>query len=194
MIRAVRVNNDPLRNVLSDIRRGLIAGGDPNEVRGMLRKWGTRYLGEMERRYAKFSRGGGDWPALKPSTVRTRRRGGKKRGGVNKPKVNTRRTGGKVAILRDTNTLFAAMRRGNPGNVFKDIYRGITVGVGPTRHPGGKATIADIAGFHNRGAGHLPRRRIFVQPSSATRRGMLRDAQTAYQRMFNRHAIEGGVR
>lgn len=178
MSRQTKINTAPLENVVRDIRRGLRTGGSATPVRGMLRKWGTRYLGEMQRRAKKFSRGGGDWAPLKVSTIKSRRKG----------RGKSKRS---PAILSDTNTLISSLRRGAAGNLFKDIKNGIRVGFGETRHPSGKATVADIARFHHKGAGNLPKRELLVPPGPATRRGMLQDAKTAYKRMFDQHAIRG---
>lgn len=74
----------------------------------------------------------------------------------------------KFAILRDTGTLFAALSPvfvNKPGSIEETIPYGINVGYGGnSSHPKGKATVADIANFHQIGAGHLPVRKIIVSP------------------------------
>ena len=187
-----RVNTRPLEQVMGDIRRGLRSGGSAGPVRSMLRQCGKRYLSAMKRRALKNSRGGGEWPALKPSTVRTRRKGGKKRGGVNVVKVKD--TGGNVAILNNTGVLIGALQKGNPHNLFKDIRRGVRVGFGPTKHPDDKTvTIAQIARWHHDGAGNLPARKLLHDPKSdpSLMRGMSSDAERALNRMFKQRAIRG---
>ena len=47
--------------------------GGPRTTR-VLKKWAVRYRGFAERRFVRFSRGGGDWAPLKAK----RKRGGKK--------------------------------------------------------------------------------------------------------------------
>lgn len=188
----VRVNTKPLERVRAQIRAELRAGGPPGPVRTMLRQWGKRYLSAMKKRALKNSRGGGEWPPLAASTVHTRRKGGKKRGGVNAVKVKG--TGGNVAILHDTGFLIGAMQKGNPHNLFKDISRGVRVGFGPTKHPVYKTvTIAQMARWHHDGAGKLPARKLLHDPKDdpALVRGMISDAERAIQRMFRRHELKG---
>lgn len=78
----------------------------------------------------------------------------------------------KFGILRDTGTLFAVLSptfSGIAGQYEEDIPFGIRVGYGGNAgHPSAKkATIADIANYHQTGAGHLPVRTIIVAPSQA---------------------------
>ena len=99
---------------------------------------------------------------------------------------------GVPGILRDTGTLFGALDVGGRGTLFKDLPNGIRVGFsGTTRHPKGKATLADIAGFHDQGGkgGRPPQRQILVAPDQATVRGMLADAERATARMLQKHNL-----
>jgi hypothetical protein len=78
-----------------------------------------------------------------------------------------------TSILMDTGTLFKALSpefTGELGQLEKDIPFGIRVGYGgPGKHKKSKtATVADIAGFHQRGEGNLPKREIIVDPPSGT--------------------------
>jgi len=76
---------------------------------------------------------------------------------------------GMVTILIDTGTLMATLspKLGRPGQYENHIPYGIQVGFGgPGQHPKGKATIADIAVFHQFGRGHNPVREILVDPSA----------------------------
>lgn len=76
------------------------------------------------------------------------------------------------AILRDTGTLFSALSptfSNKPGQYEQDIPFGVRVGYGgPAKHPHGRAAIADIASFHQTGAGPLPARPIVVRPDEVT--------------------------
>ncbi len=158
----------------------------------MFDQWGTRYMADQQRRFSKNSRGGGGWAPLKASTLRSRRTGRKVRTAKTTGKADKRfkkKTAGSAAILNDTGTMFAAMSRGAPGNLHQHIPLGIRVGFGPTGHPEGNATIADIAGFHNTGAGRNPKRVILGHPSPQTVRGMMEDARRAHRRMFKRHEV-----
>lgn len=86
--------------------------------------------------------------------------------------------GRKFSILRDTGTLFAAVSptvADKPGAVSAAIPFGMRVGYGgASRHPKAKATIADIAAFHQTGAGYLPKREIIVRPDAETGAAMTR--------------------
>jgi len=144
---------------------------DSPEMQAVFRQWGSRYLAFVRRRFAANSRGGGDWKPLARSTVKARRGGrkGRKR---------------RVAILRDTGTLFNALTVGMPGNLYRLIRHGIRVGFsGATRHPKGKATIRDIAHFHDTGAGRLPKREILVPPDDPTMEAMKQDLKRGLGRL-----------
>jgi hypothetical protein len=154
--------------------RGLIraiSGANHPRIIGAYKQWGARYRGFAQRRFARFSRGGGDWEQLKPSTLARRRKGKGKR---------------VVAILRDTSTMFAALAPafiGAAGALEQMLRDGIRVGFGgPGRHEsGGTATIADIASFHQAGntSGGLPKREIIVEPDTPTRKLMASDMRRA---------------
>jgi hypothetical protein len=77
-----------------------------------------------------------------------------------------------TSILIDTGTMFKALSKeflGSPGQLQQNVPFGIRVGYGgPGRHPKGKATVFDIASFHQRGEGHLPKREIVVAPEPRT--------------------------
>ncbi|MFG0247837.1 MAG: hypothetical protein ACF8OB_03035 [Phycisphaeraceae bacterium JB051] len=220
------------------------------EMRTVMNQWRARYLKQIRRRFATNSRGGGDWPGLKPATIFARRHKGqatkaaigytsKKNGRLsgmsdvqrkayksmlkrttarlaeqmgssvenNRVKalarahvarrvrslggqLETRKqianrliTGGKVSILRDTSTLFAALDISHSNN-WRFISDGIRVGFLKSksqRHPGVKRTlsIADIAGIHQFGKGNAPKRPIIVDPDKQTTDGMIRDLMRA---------------
>jgi len=82
----------------------------------------------------------------------------------------------KAAVLRDTGLLLAALSpswTGKPGAKQKNTRDGVIVGFGgPARHGNSRASIADIASFHQVGAGVLPVREIITKgvPSLAMRR------------------------
>lgn len=136
----------------------------------LFKQVGARYLGFVRKRYVEYARGGGDWPPLK-----RKRKHGKK---------------AKASVLIDTGTLLNALTIGAPGNLFRKIRGGIRVGFGgPHKHPEGKATIADIAGFHNTGEGNLPERRIIVEPD----RIMHRDIQKYLHRALNAVARKSSI-
>lgn len=85
----------------------------------------------------------------------------------------------------DTGTLVGALAVGGPGSLFDVFREGVRVGFsGSRRHPKGKASIADIAHFHNVGAGDLPKREILVEPDNITISGMHDDATRAVRKMM----------
>lgn len=190
-VSTVKLDMRPLKRFASEARRDLRTNGS-GPIRQMTRQWGRRYLGFVKKRFVKLSRGGGGWKALASSTIRGRR---KPRGKTARSK--TRRTGGKAAILRDTGTLLGALDVGGRGNLFKDIPNGVRVGFkGGTKHPSGKATIAEIAVFHNVGGrgGKPPQRAILVEPDAETIRGMNSDAERAVKRLLRKHDMGRSVR
>lgn len=93
---------------------------------------------------------------------------------------------GETAILLDTGTLFAALNLNMPGNIKRRIEGGLEVGIGgPAMHPGGGASIADIAVFHHTGdtAHNLPARPIIVPPDAETIEQMSGDARRAIHKI-----------
>ncbi len=170
----VKVDLKPLDRFALDIRKGLTMGS--GRILKALKQWAERYRSFAQERFHKYSKGGGDWPDLAPSTKRRRR--GSRRG----------HEGARVfAILRDTNTLFAALDPvfvGEPGALEEKISYGIRVGYGgPMRHPKGKATIFDIARFHQEGSGTVPQREIIVDPNQSTIKAMAEDMLRAVEEL-----------
>lgn len=156
----VRLNLEPLKRFAAAIRADLRLRKNNAIRRGMV-QWAGRYRSFAQTRFIKFSKGGGDWAPLAASTKAGRRkaRKGRKKGAARS-----------FSILRDTGLMFKALNpvwSRKPGALQEDIPFGVRVGYGgPAKHPGGKATIADIAGFHDTGAGNLPKRQIIVKPDT----------------------------
>ncbi|MHA1220130.1 MAG: hypothetical protein ACTSQB_00175 [Candidatus Heimdallarchaeota archaeon] len=175
----IKINLRGLEKFIKLVREGLRMGGS-GPMDSFLKRIGVRYLAFVRRRFVHHSQGMGDWPPLSPATI-ARRRGGqrrKKRGGG----TTTRGTATKVAILRDTGTLLNALTVGMPGNLLKRIHHGVRVGFGgPGRHPKGKATIRDIAAFHNLGKG-VPKRRIIVAPEQELHVQIQRDLNVFFKK------------
>lgn len=140
----------------------------PVKVRQNLIAIGYRILGQWQRDFNRNARGGGQWAPLAASTMRARRgpsRANKKRGGPRK-----------FSILINTGLLRASLTGGNAGNVFQSLQvggkYGIRVGIGGNARGlvrkgnqlvPAKATLGQIARWHNDGAGRLPKR-IIAQP------------------------------
>lgn len=127
--------------------------------------WSIIYRAFTRMRFFKLSRGGGDWPPLKASTLRQRRKG---------------KGEGTAAILRDTGALFASLQPDlGTGGLIQSEPRplGFTafLGGGQTYQSG--PTLAEVATWHHTGAGNLPVREILVQPAPPTIAQMGRKAK-----------------
>ena len=168
----VKINLDGLKRFASSISDDLRGSGN-GPIRAVFRQWAARYRSFIQERFVRNSRGGG-WQPLSPKTI-ARRRGG----------------GTNAAILRDTGTLFMAMTPtfGRPGGIQKDVPFGVTVGYGgPSKHPKGAASIADIAHFHQSGAGNLPARPIIVEPDARVQEQMAGDMERGIGRLVKETA------
>lgn len=180
----VKVDMSGFGNFRKTINAGLAGADDSNPIRAALRQWGARFRSFVQERFVKFSRGGGDWPPLKPAT-QARRRGA--RAGSKGPRA--------FSLLRDTGTLFNALSPTfdvTPGKLQEDIPFGIKVGYGgPARHPKGTATIADLARFHQTGAGRLPVRKIIVEPDQPTIDRMRGDMERAIAKLIRDTGSDG---
>jgi len=163
------------------VRRGMQKG--PGHMAVAFKRWGVRYRSFSQNRFNTLSKsgGGGIWPPLAEVTKRRRR---KQRKGYR----GKRRWG----LLRDTSLLFYALQAkftGAGGQWEQAIPGGIEVGYGgdavhkDAGGKGGKATIADIAMFHQTGAGNLPVREIIVDPDPPTITGMIKDLTLALKRI-----------
>ena len=190
-----------MRQLRAIVAAGLGGGGGGGSATAAggenpFEKWRTqaaKVYGEFSaKRFNRFSRGGGDWPALAFSTIRARAaadrerkgKGGGSAGGFGsresfgRVKKGARKgplgasallaaTGRTVSILHDQGMLMSAVRYGRPGNRVTRLPNGIQYGFDETPHPGG-VTIGQLAAFHHFGRGHNPVRRILVQPDSVT--------------------------
>lgn len=133
-------------------------------MRVMLKQWAARYRGFTRQRYVTFSRGGGDWKPLQPSTVAQK----------------TRRGAGPISsILIDNGLMFAATRPGltaSQGWKEQQSPGRLAIVAG---YQGSNSEIIKIAGFHQDGAGNLPVRKTIVVPNQSTLNGMVSDANRA---------------
>jgi hypothetical protein len=157
----VTVRLDGLKKYRSTIDSN-VKGASGGPIRDAIRQWGARFRSFVQRRFVKYSAGGGDWPPLKSK---------RSRGAL-----------AAAAILRNTGLLFSALLptfQQAPGQHQKDIPFGVEVGYGgPGSYPSG-ASIVDIANFHQTGAGFLPVRKIIVRPDQSTINQMAQDMERA---------------
>ncbi len=147
----VRINLSPLRAKVAEITM------PGSKMRAAYNVWARLYSSFIRRRFVRMASGGSDehgrWPRLK------------------KPRAAQGKRKGKADIpLRDTDSLYNALVIGAAGNITRPLKNGILFGFGgPARHPGGgKASIADIAKYHDAGDGNLPVRQIIVPPDEPT--------------------------
>jgi hypothetical protein len=152
---------------LQKILKGLQAGSQTPEVREMLESWAVRYRGFLTERFLTLSQGGGIWPPLKYRDPIP-------------------------GILWKTGTLIDALTPTDlqaAGSVTQILPSeiGVTVGYGgEAEHPDGNgATIAEIAGYHQRGGPKLPRRPPIDDPDARTINGMARDAKVCIAKLKN---------
>lgn len=167
----VTVDLEDLKRFKRDIDTQL--NGAPGPVYDAVTRWAFRYRAFAQDRFDQYSKGAGDWPAHAESTLRARRKG---------------KGQGTPALLRDLGLLFAVLNpvfTGQPGALEERIEFGIRVGFGGNaRHgDGGEATIADIASFHQTGAGVVPVREIIVSPVDSVRDDMASDMEDAIGRL-----------
>ncbi len=169
----VRINLKPLEKFADKVSRDL-RGRAMGPIRDAIKQWGARYRSFALLRFVSFSRGGGDWKSLSPTTIARRRSGS----GV----------GQVAAILVDTGTLRSALDvqfNNKPGALEETIPFGVRVGYGgPSAHPGGGATVADIAKFHQEGTSRVPKREIIVEPDAKTVAAMAEDMRRAINKML----------
>lgn len=134
--------------------------------------WVTIYRSFVRQRFARLSRGGGEWAPLKPSTIK-RRRGG----------------GGNAAILRDTGAMFAGLQPSLGGSSLLKSSPLKPVGFVATlesaRQYKSGAGLADVAGYHHHGEGNLPARPILVQPPASTVNQMATKGQEIIAKALN---------
>lgn len=148
--------------------------GKTGAIKVMLKQWAAIYRGFVQERFDAHSKGGGDWKPLSPTTIAHRRKG--------------KGIGAVATILRDTNTLYGALDPGRlkHGAIEKITEFGVKVGYGGgDKHPKGRATIANIAKWHDTGAGRLPQRKIIVPPNNTTLRLMIKTANKTLRKITN---------
>lgn len=196
MIPDIRIEIDlsGLKKFQNQLDAGLKQTSGP--VHDALKQWAARYRSAMQERFDKFSKGGGNWAALAPSTIEGRRHG--KGGGFKRGKRAAARAkatgGGGVSILRDTGTLFNTLDpqfTRAPGQLEERVPYGIRVGFGgPAKHPKGKATIVDIAVFHQFGMGRNPKREILIEPPANVLQLMVGDMERALKKVIRKSQVK----
>ena len=163
----VKVDLSGLKKYGEIIHRDLASPSGTGPIRGVFRLWAARWRTFQKLQFVKKSRGGGGWKKLAKSTERQRRSGS-----------------GKISILWDKfGSVMKALTptfSNQPGQIEKPLVGGIRVGFGgPGKHPSGRATIADIASFHDAGTAILPARQILEDIDGPTHSAMVGDKERA---------------
>ena len=160
------------RQLAAEARR---AGGGRGPIGAALRAAGGAYMGFIRERYVDYSRGGGNWPPLAPSTIRSRRKGKGKQARQTAAIFQAQgMPAGAASILIDTGTLLGSITPGQ--HKTEDIPAGVRVG-----------TEVEYAKYHQRGQG-VPQREIFVQPNQRTVDRIHDILERGYQQSVNRRS------
>jgi hypothetical protein len=139
-------------------------------IRKAMRDWVIMYNRFLRRRFLRFSRGGGSWRPLAPSTKRRKRR--------------------KKAILRETDTLLNKLFVSFGQSQISHRSGGITVSYGRSGgHPDSSLSVGQLTKVHQEGRGIVPRRPIIVPPSKALKLRMNLRMQRALLGVAARSAI-----
>lgn len=138
---SVEVNDALPLAVLEEIHRSAQAPIHP-KMREAVHRAADAYDAQRYRDFNASNKGGGSWAALAPSTIRSKTR----RGTVGK------------GILRDSDRLFLSLKKGNPGNVNRDLPDGVQRG-----------TSVPYGIFHVRGTAKMPARNFLFPPDANTK-------------------------
>ena len=122
-----------------------------------------RYLRYLRNRYISLSAGGGEWPDLTDSTIKSKAW----RGIADNPS----------AILREYDLLLNSMGKVIRG---KEIYVGYTSN---RQHPRG-ISIFQLVRIHSKGEGRVPKRRVIGLPNQQTLKNMVNDVRSRYNRII----------
>lgn len=167
----VHVDLGPLRAYRTALEADLRRRSN-GPVRTAFKQWAARYRAFLRERFDTYSKGGGSWKSLEPSTIARRRKG----------KGSRKFVIGSIAILKDKGIMFAALDpvfQGKPGQLQEDMDFGVRVGFGGNqRHGDDEVSVADLAYWHDQGIGN-PRRQIIVNPNSQVLEGMRSDMDRA---------------
>ncbi len=157
----VNVNLHGLRKFKAALSNDL-RSSEARPIRDALNEWAVILARFWTARWSMFSGGGGNWRPLNAKYL-----------------ARKVRKGLLPLILRATDEMFqnfAPDLAKKPGRLSEEIPNGIRVGFGGgmnyphTTNP--KVTIAQLAMFHQIGAGNLSARKIIVPPDTETRAKM----------------------
>ena len=144
------------------------------EINKAYNDWSKFYATFTRKRFRRMRRGGrGGWKKLKPATVAAKRAKG-----YTRPRWILYATGKMLKVL---NPRF--LKR-TARTVKKRT--GITVTYGGKQKYRGGPLVSKVMGWHQRGAGRLPRRRIFVNPDRATQKKMAKRMEVGMQKELDK--------
>jgi hypothetical protein len=160
--------------------RGITALKAALRIRGLVPEYAEAfrdidrvYRAQLRDRFVRFSRGGGNWRKLAPSTLAARRN----------------RNKGSVAILRDTSAMFASFQPTilkTSGMSIPKAKLGFDVNFGrPASHYSGMTTDR-LMRLHHTGAGRLPARKLIVGMDDKTAKRAAKILDAANQKILNR--------
>jgi hypothetical protein len=135
----LQVNLKGLKRLRQDLKSGQ---GVAQEI---TKEWEKLYRAFILLRFDVFSRGGGNWPPLKRSTIKKK---------------------GHNRILVDTNFMRKKLETGI--RIIEQSGTSAVIGfVQDDRHPSANLSVAELATIHDRGLGP-PQRKILVAPDLQT--------------------------
>jgi hypothetical protein len=151
----------------------------------VFKQWAVRYRRFSLKRFNRMASGG--WTPLKKQRKRDITAAKRKR----KKKARVRN----AKILIDSGTLRTALNptvTSQPGGILDLMTGGLQVGYGgPARHPNSVgSSIAEIAGYHQDGAGSLPERLIIVLPDKSTITAMEGDLARALNKLAKKNTVK----
>lgn len=134
-----------------------IVEGDPKALNPVFKAMDRVYRAFIRLRWRRYSRGGGDWKRLRPSTIKRK---------------------GHDRILFDTELAYDSV---NPE--FEEVfsiqpnkrtqYKAV-VGFGSkAMYPSG-ITVNQVMSYHQEGTSNMPARKVLVSPDSSTKQNMER--------------------
>jgi hypothetical protein len=150
----IKVKTTVRLDSLRRFRRAL--SGRTSRVRKALIQWGTIYKQFILARFRRYSKGGGNWRKLRPATIAA-----KKRRGIRNPSLILQAT---KLMLKTIDPSFQSVSGVRSNRPFQAT---VSFG-GNAKYPDG-TSVTSVMGYHDRGGGTLPQRKIFVQADQATK-------------------------
>lgn len=153
--------------LVSNVRRSMVAPLNSADGIGPgIQEAAKLYAVEMQKRFNRASGGDGTWKPLAPSTV----------------KKKARETLFPRQILYLTGAMFASLTPGAPNNVYDVLRDRVRYG-----------TKDKKAGYHQKGGGRLPQRRILIPPSQELIQQCTAPIVAQWQKVITRHVAASRI-